>query len=207
MLHTDEKMFNIEQSFNTQNHRNWSEEPIPLEERVVSRQQKPKSVMVWAGVHWTGKTPLIFIPQGVKVNGAAYRQMLSEKVFPWTQRHFGNQPWTFLQDGASAHKAEETQDLIEANSPDFISVDISWQRANGDWPPNSPDLNAMDYSIWSILEEKACSKPHKSIESLKKSLTKAWKEIPMDVIRKAIDAFPKRLKMCIDANGGHFKNK
>ena len=72
----------------------------------------------------------------------------------------------------TAHKAEAIQALIAENCPDHISVDISPQRANGDWPPNSPDLNAMDYSIWSILEEKACSKPHKSIEALEKSLTK-----------------------------------
>ena len=74
---------------------------------------------------------------------------------------------------AGRHKAEATQALIAENCPDHISVDISPQRANGDWPPNSPDLNAMDYSIWRILEEMACSKPHKSIEALKKSLTKA----------------------------------
>lgn len=31
---------------NPQNDRDWSEEPLPLEERVVSRTQKPKQVMV-----------------------------------------------------------------------------------------------------------------------------------------------------------------
>uniref|UniRef100_A0A914CCF7 Uncharacterized protein n=1 Tax=Acrobeloides nanus TaxID=290746 RepID=A0A914CCF7_9BILA len=53
---------------------------------------------------------------------------------------------------------------IRDNVPDFIQVDISPQRNNREWPPNSPDLNVMDYSIWSILEAEACSKPHQSIE-------------------------------------------
>ena len=50
------------------------------------------------------------------------------------------------------------------NCPDFISVDTHWRRADGEWPPNSPDLNPLDYSIWSILEAKACA--NKTIESL-----------------------------------------
>ena len=59
----------------------------------------------------------------------------------------------------------------------------------------------------SILENEACSKPRQSIEALKKSLVKAWNAIPQEVIDRAVDDFPKRLKKCIDAQGGHFENK
>uniref|UniRef100_A0A914DDE5 Tc1-like transposase DDE domain-containing protein n=1 Tax=Acrobeloides nanus TaxID=290746 RepID=A0A914DDE5_9BILA len=114
--------------------------------------------------------------------------------------------WVFMQDGAPSHKAEETQNLIRDNVPEFIKVDISPQRDNGEWPPNSPDLNVMDYSIWSILEAEACSKSHQSIDALKKSWTKAWNNISQDVIDRAVDDFPKRLKKCIEADGGHFEN-
>uniref|UniRef100_A0A914DH75 Uncharacterized protein n=1 Tax=Acrobeloides nanus TaxID=290746 RepID=A0A914DH75_9BILA len=56
----------------------------------------------------------------------------------------------------------------------------------------------MDYSMWSILEAEACSKPHQSIDALKKRL-KAWNAIPQEVIDRAVDDFPKRLKKCIEA--------
>ena len=79
----------------------------------------------------------------------------------------------FNKTAPPSHKSEDTQNLIRDNVPEFISVDISPQRNNGEWPPNSPDLNVMDYSIWSILEAEACSKPHQSIDALKKSLVKA----------------------------------
>ncbi len=65
----------------------------------------------------------------------------------------------------------------------------------------------MDYSIWCILEAEACSKPHQSIEALKKSLVKAWNAISQDIVDKAVDDFSKRLKKCIEAGGGHFENK
>ena len=111
-----------------------------------------------------------------------------------------------MQDGAPSHKAEETQNFIRDNVPEFIEVDISPQRNNGEWPPNSPDLNVLDYSLWSILKADACAKPHQSIEALKKSLVAAWNRIPQDVIDRAVDDFPKRLKKCIDAGDGHFEN-
>ena len=104
-------------------------------------------------------------------------------------------------------KAEETRNLVKDIFPECIDVDISPQRNNGEWPPNSPDLNVLDYSLWSILEAEACSKPHQSIEALKKSLVKAWNNIPQEVIDRAVDDFPKRLKKCVEAGGGHFENK
>ena len=50
------------------------------------------------------------------------------------------------------------------------------------------------FSLWSILENEACSKPHQSIEALKKSLVKAWNAMPQEIIDRAVDDFPKRLK-------------
>uniref|UniRef100_A0A914CJS2 Uncharacterized protein n=1 Tax=Acrobeloides nanus TaxID=290746 RepID=A0A914CJS2_9BILA len=41
---------------------------------------------------------------------------------------------------------------------------------------------------------------------MKKSLTKAWNNISQDVIDRAVDDFPKRLKKCIEADGCHFEN-
>ena len=125
---------------------------------------------------------------------------------PRSGRNLKNE-WTFQQDGAPSHRAVETQEWIEQNFPDFIKVDSHWganPAVKGDWPPNSPDLNVMDYFVWPYLQSKACSKPHKSIEALKASLVKEWDEVPQEMIQKAIDNFPKRLKKCIDANGGHF---
>uniref|UniRef100_A0A914CH48 Uncharacterized protein n=1 Tax=Acrobeloides nanus TaxID=290746 RepID=A0A914CH48_9BILA len=68
-------------------------------------------------------------------------------------------------------------------------------------------LHEKGYSTREIeqLLEKACSKPHPNVESLKKALKKAWKEISLETLIKAVDDFPKRLKACIDANGGHFE--
>ena len=41
---------------------------------------------------------------------------------------------------ASTHTACATQNWLQTNCPDFIAKD--------QWPPNSPDLNALDYHVW-----------------------------------------------------------
>ena len=60
----------------------------------------------------------------------------------------------------------------------------------------------MDFSIWSILETKACAASHSSIESLKRSLTRAWEQIPEEIMRAAVEAFPRRLRAVVQKKGG-----
>jgi hypothetical protein len=43
------------------------------------------------------------------------------------------------------------------------------------------------------------------LASLKRTLTKAWNEITIETLEKIVDNFPKRLKACVEANGGHFE--
>lgn len=161
--------------------------------------------MVWAAISARGKSPLVFVPQNLKINAQVYMDEMERHLLPWAHTIFGDDEWTFQQDGAPGHKAYAVQDFFRQNCSDYISVDPHWRNPIGEWPPNSPDLNPLDYGIWGILKEKACSKPHPNVESLKRALKKAWKEIPLETLIKVVDDFPKRLQACINANGGHFE--
>lgn len=197
ILFTDEKIFTVEAAHNHQNDRIWASES-PLSTNIVSHSQYPSSVMVWAGICASGKTPLIFVNPGVKINKNYYLgDILQRVVEPWSMAHFGNREWIFQQDSAPAHKAREVQDWCKAHFPGFIS--------SQEWPPYSPDLNPMDFSVWSILEARACATPHKSLESLKQALLREWDKITLREVRAISENFPKRLRACIKAKGGHFE--
>ena len=91
IVFSDEKLFTVEQSLNKQNDRilALSKDAVPQDTFRVFRTQKPMSVMVWAGVTSTGRTPLVFVPQGVKVNQSVYRDDILKKVLkPWARKHF-----------------------------------------------------------------------------------------------------------------------
>ncbi len=96
--------------------------------------------MVWAGVTSDGKkTPLIFIEEGVKVDMGVYLHLLSEDVAPWIKSEYGGAPIIFQQDRAPAHTSNLTQHFCKAIFPGFWPKNL--------WPPSSPDLNIMDFSI------------------------------------------------------------
>ena len=96
--------------------------------------------------------------------------VLEPLVKPLNTTMFPNQQWTFQQDSAPAHKARTTQEWLRANVPDFIST--------ADWPSSSPDLNPLDYKLWSVLQTMACKKRHPNVASLKRALVQAARHFP-----------------------------
>ncbi|KAF2361612.1 hypothetical protein FHG87_007636 [Trinorchestia longiramus] len=56
---------------NHQNDRVWSSSSS-VEGRIVTKRQNAQSVMVWAAVTATGRSPLVFVPCGVKLNSKRF---------------------------------------------------------------------------------------------------------------------------------------
>ena len=103
--------------------------------------------MVWGGVCATGKTPLVFIDRNVKINAEDYQQRVLKGVLaPWAQSHFNGNSYILQQDWAPAHRAGTTLQLCQKLAPGFWGKDV--------WPPNSPDLNPLDFFVWGIFVAK-----------------------------------------------------
>ena len=47
--------------------------------------------------------------------------------------------------------------------------------------------------------------PHSTFEALKRTLKRQWAKLPMDVVRAAIEAVPKRLTAVVLNGGGFFE--
>lgn len=205
LVFSDEKTFCIEQYVNKQNDRVWlkGRSSDHSDKLRITRRQGAAQIMVWAAVTENGRSPLLFLPMGkdaVKINQRIYRQkVLKEALLPWAQEQFGEDPWTFQQDSAPSHRANGTQNWLEKNVPKFIP----WTS----WPSSSPDLNPLDYSVWGILQARACAKTHTSIDALKADLNKAWRGISQNVIRAACMSFRKRLCLVVKAKGGYLTNE
>ena len=63
----------------------------------------------------------------------------------------------------------------------------------------------MDFSIWAVLMARVCKHPHTDLYSLKEALLTEWDNLEIDMIKKVIDDFPKRVQACIRAKGKHFE--
>ena len=154
--------------------------------------------MVWAGISAVGRTPLIFVPAGVKINSSTCCELILEPVVKNLSRNmFNGESFIFQQDGVPTHTSNASQTWLRKNIPRFIAKD--------EWPLYSPDLNPMDYSVWSILESRVCAKSHKSINSFKRKLKEEWEKIPQEVLRAAVEALPSRVSSVIQNKGGYIE--
>ena len=64
-----------------------------------------------------------------------------------------------LSDFFTFHRACPTVEQLEKEVPDFISPSL--------WPPNSTDLNPVDYKIWSLVQEYVYQEPISNIDELR----------------------------------------
>ena len=82
------------------------------------------------------------MPDKTKINVTYYRVELLPLLLEDCNTLLGND-YIFQQNGAPAHTARLPQYWLAANSSDFIGKD--------EWPPNSPDINPLDYCVWGVM--------------------------------------------------------
>ena len=110
----------------------------------------------------------------------------------------GRRDFIFQQDGATAHTAKKVLDYLEQAVPDFLPPDH--------WPPSSPDLNPLDYGVWSILKQKVYREKITDIDHLKRRIRAGWKEITQDQIGNTINVFRKRVRKMLEVDGKRFEH-
>lgn len=201
IVFSDEKLFNIDPVSNTRTDRFISPkkiEEVPENIKFKFTTKHPAGVMVFGAVASNGlKMPPVFIKEGLKVNTEVYIGILKDHLMPWIKVNFGeDQLVVFQQDGAPCHTSNRTQAWLTENL-NFWSKEL--------WPPSSPDLNPLDYSIWAYVQAKACETPHPSVDSLKSSIRKAWNSMPASYITTVCSRFRPRLEQVIENQGGHIE--
>lgn len=200
---TDEKLFTVQPPMNNQNERLYAAQgtrkrQLPADRLLKTRSTFSKSVMVSVGVSALGCTELIFIEPGVKINGAYYRDvLLSEHLLP-AIRQISGEYFIFQQDSAPAHRARETVQFLQNSTPEFVTPLL--------WPPNSPDLNPVDYKIWGVLQERVYRTRIQDVNHLKKRLVEEWRLFDQSIVDRAVKEWRVRLRACVAADGGHFEH-
>ena len=72
------------------------------------------------------------------------------------------------------------------------------------WPPNSLDLNPVDYCVWNVLQERVyyCTKVVNVVD-LKQHIVAEWAALDHSIIASAIAQWRLRLHACVRTGGEH----
>jgi len=90
-------------------------------------------------------------------------------------------------------------EFLDRETPKFISPLL--------WPPNSPDLNPVDYSVWSILQKKVYKTHITYLDDLKHSIRirTEWAKLRHVIIAAALRQWRRRLSACVRAGMWSFQ--
>jgi len=126
------------------------------------------------------------------MTGPKYLDVLT-KVKPDFDKIFGsrNRGWTFVHDGASAHKARATNEWLEENVPNHIK-----SGPHGE----SPDLHPIEL-VWGYMKTQLERSKPRSIPALKRKIKQIWANVDEDFVPKQADGMGKRLKSIIQSGG------
>ena len=154
----------------------------------VMKTKFPATVMAFGVVSSEDHIMLPHIFEvGLKVNTKVYLDVLKSVVIPWV----------WQQDSAPAHKSKETQAWLQKECYDFVPF--------SHWPPSSPDLNPLDYFVWSNVENITNMTSHNTKASLIAAIRPVFAELPLALVEKACSQFRIRIEAVIEAEGGYIE--
>lgn len=155
-------------------------------QRVVKETKKhgPK-VHVWGAIHGKRKFPLYLFTQNM--DSILYQHILKSNMLP-IYISIKNTRLVFQMDNDPKHKSKSTQNFLASNSIKVLS-----------WPSQSPDLNPME-NVWADLKRRVELRNPKNEQELRGAIEKEWQNVNTENL---VESMKRRLKECIDANGGH----
>lgn len=190
---SDEKNFDLDEKFNRRNDRWLCSDP--KEVPTVMHTKFPSTVMVLGVISNEDRVmPPHFFPQGLRINAAAYIEVLATVVRPWMEEIAQGRPYVFQQDSATAHTAHTTQEWLAENCHDHVTPNM--------WPPSSPDLNPLDYYVWGVIERQTNRHPHANRDSLKAAIVEEMSDMSTEHVIRACSRLRGRLEAVIGAEGG-----
>ena len=178
-IFSDEKAFLIDNRSHV--HFIQADQPVP----TTIPHQRHAVFMVWGAVSYHHRSPLHFEPE--IIDHEVYIRILSSTLLPnmgLFRRH------TLLQDNASPHRHSDTLEWLEANNIPVYH----------DYPPNSPELNAIEY-VWGWMKNYIAARDPRTSRRLGELIQEAWDAIPQHTIQSYIDHVY-HLTVAVRAAGG-----
>lgn len=199
VIWTDEKWFVLRSPPHSQNDRYWA--PANQHEVVECNKAHGEKIMAWVGIVDGRCLPVVWF--NGSVNSDVYLdQVLKRTVWPAVRNIATRQQYWFQQDGASCHVTTRCLDFLKEKFGDRI---IS-RNTDHHWPPYSPDLSPLDFSVWNQVTVNMKKMQPGTLEDLKVIVEDIASTMSEELLRKIARHTRKRAALCVQENGGHFEH-
>ncbi|CAM4820023.1 unnamed protein product [Rotaria magnacalcarata] len=198
ILFTDEKYFELGGIFNRQNDRVYTPSRYYADEHKGTKPTAkfPKKLMVWLAASKNGLSlPIIFEP-GETLTHENYIEIVLPHALSEGQRLLGDN-FIYRQDNATPHKHKDLIAWIKKNFPRFID--------EKKWPPNSPDLNVLDYYVWDAIGHNMHWDKVKSYDSLIDEIKKGISRVPKNDLLRSVQNWSSRIFSILKTKGAYIK--
>ena len=202
LVFSDEKDFHLTKHHNRRNDRTIASSAKAVEptNRFVGRPKFPQKAMFFGFVGSDGTAfPGVWLDG--TLNRIKYKSILIRKVIPILDATYGRGNYIWTQDGASSHTAKSILSYLESK----LRSRGVWSK--GIWPPNSYNLNPLDFSMWNNVDRKANNMFHPNVDAMKAAVEREWNSMEEDYVRRTCAKFRARIEACIAAKGGIFEKE
>lgn len=175
-------------SYNPKHNVYYTDSPKHVPSRPTTKYNATMSFM--AVLTSQGPLPLVECP----VNPTADQfQRVLETIVPQLNAKLGHE-YIFLHDLSPAFTATSTQQYLEENVPAFFS--------RNEYPPNSPDINAIENVLGQVKEYVGKARPRNSVELLA-AVREGWSRATTpENVAALFGSMPARVRAVVAAKGG-----
>ena len=133
---------------------------------------------------------------GLKVNTKVYLDVLKNVVIPWCNQVADGRPWCGNRTRRRPTSPKRPRLGFRRSATTLCSSLTD---------PLLPDLNSLDYLVWSYIENNTNMTSHNTKASLIAAICRVFAELPPALAEKACSQFRIRIEVVIQTEGGYIE--